>query len=190
MNLSPRLKPVIITAAVFLPLLAVLCFFCFNTRREALTPSEIMNKKDWNRAELTDALSRTFMAQADKRRRPEVLEHLRKQLGAYSENERREIRIKALTSSLNGSIDQLRAATPEDRDKIIDEINKTAENNYQRVLKMSPAQKEALKKQMSSEEGKAVSDEMTKIMTSKLTPDERRDFTKISQVWIRTLKEL
>ena len=74
MNLSPRLKPVIITAAVFLPLLAVLCFFCFNTRREALTPSEIMNKKDWNREELTGALSRTFMAQADKRRRRKVVE--------------------------------------------------------------------------------------------------------------------
>ena len=190
MNLSPRLKPVIITAAVFLPLLAVLCFFCFNTRREALTPSEIMNKKDWNREELTDALCRTFMAQADKRSRHEVLEHLRKQLVAYPEDERRDIRIKALTNALNGSLDQLRAATPEDRAKILDEINKTAENNYQKVLKMNPQQKDALKKQITSEEGKAVSEEVTKIMTTKLTPDERRDFAKVSQFWIRTLKEL
>ncbi len=190
MNLSPRLKPVIITAAVFLPLLAVLCFFCFGTRREALTPTEIMAKKDWTRAELIDALSRTFMAQSDKRRRNEVLEHLRKQLTSYPENERGDIRIKALTNALNGSLDQLRAATPEDRARILDELNKTAENNYQKVLKMNPQQKDALKKQISSEEGKAVTEEMTKIMTSKLTPDERRDFAAVSQYWIRTLKEL
>ncbi|MFA7231696.1 MAG: hypothetical protein WC071_10535 [Victivallaceae bacterium] len=190
MNLSPRFKPVIITASVFLPLLAVLVFFCFGIRREALSPSEIVEKKDWNKDELTGALSRTFLAQSDKRRRHEVLEHLRKQLSAYPENERREIRIKALTNAMNGSLDQLRAATPEDRAKIMDEMNKAAESNYQRILKMSPQQKESLKKQLSSEEGKAVSEEATKIMTTRLAPDERRMFATISQIWIRTLKEL
>ncbi len=60
----------------------------------------------------------------------------------------------------------------------------------QKVLKMNPQQKDALKKQITSEEGKAVSEEVTKIMTTKLTPDERRDFAKVSQFWIRTLKEL
>jgi hypothetical protein len=190
MSLNPRLKPVIITMAIFLPILAILGFFCFNTKREALTPTEIMEKKDWTREELTDALSRTFTAQSDKRRRHEVLGYLRKQLGYYPDAEQREIRVKALTGAMNGSLDQLRAATPEDRAKIFEEINKTAENNYQKVRQMNPQQKEALKEQISSAEGKAVSEEVTKIMTSKLTPDERREFAPISQIWIRTLKEL
>ena len=73
---------------------------------------------------------------------------------------------------------------------MIDVIQKRAEKNYKRVEKMSRADKERVKQRINSEEGQAVIAEMNRIITSRLSADERRDFAPITKIWLNTLNKL
>ena len=95
MALNPRLKALIIPLAISIPVIVIIGFFCFSTEPEALTASQILNKKDWTQKELTQALSSAFSPQTNRRSRHDVLAHLRKQLKRYPEKECTAIRVAA-----------------------------------------------------------------------------------------------
>jgi len=190
MTLNPRIKALIVPLAISIPVLAVIGFFVFSTETEALSSEQILNKKDWTKEELTKSLSSAFTPQTNRRSRHKVLGHLRKQLKAYPQNERTEIRVAALRKAINASIDQMRLLPEKDQGKLLDSIQKRAEGSYSKVKKMSSKEKSKVRKRLNSTEGKAAIAEVNKVMISKLTPGERRKFAPISKLWVKTLRRL
>ena len=190
MALNPRVKALIIPLAISIPILVVLGFFIFSTETEALTAEQILNKKEWTKDELTKSLSAAFSPQTNRRNRDNVLGHLRKQLKHYPKNEQTEIRVAALRHAINSSIEQMRLLPKEDQEKLFYSIQKRAEKSYSKVKKMSSKEKFKVRKRLQGTEGKAAVDEVNKVLISKLTPEERRKFTPISKLWVKTLRSL
>lgn len=190
MALNPRVKALIVPLAVSIPILAVIGFFIFSTETEALSAEQILNKKEWSKEELTKSLSAAFSPQTNRRNRHKVLSHLRKQLKRYPKNEQTEIRVTALRHAINNSIDQMRLLPKKDQEKLFDSIQKRAKDSYSKVKKMSPKEKSKVRMRLQSTEGKAAVDEVNKVLISKLTPEERRKFTPISKLWVKTLRSL
>ncbi len=190
MKMSAKTRNVLIPCVIILPIIAGLLIFCFMTDMEPLTPQEMLEKKQWNRDELVDGLARTLSPQAHRGQRQKVMSHLKKHMQKFSPDERKQIRVEAMRRAMHISLDQLRAVKPETRKKMIEVIQKRAEKNYKRVEKMSQADKERVKQRLNSEEGQAVIAEMNRIMTSRLSADERRDFAPITKIWLNTLNKL
>jgi hypothetical protein len=190
MALNTRLKSLIIPLLISIPVIAALCFFIFSTEPEALTSAQIIEKQDWTKDELTKALASAFSPQTNRRDRSNVLKHLREQLKNYPENERSKIRIEALRQAFDNSIEQFRLLPEKDRTKLINSIQKRAEKSYTRVQKMSTQEKSKLRSRLDTAEGQAAVDEVNKVMFSKLTPEERRDFAPITKLWVKTLRSL
>lgn len=190
MALNPRFKALIVPLAISIPVLATIGFFIFSTETEALTANQILNKKDWTKEELTRSLSSAFSPQTNRRNRHKVLNHLRKQLKRYPKNERTQIRVTALRHAVNSSVEQMRLLSEKDRKKLIDSIQKRAESSYSRVKKMSYDEKSQMRSRLNTSEGKAAVEEVNKVLVSKLTPDERREFAPISKLWVKTLRTL
>ncbi len=190
MALNPRVKALIIPLAVSIPLLIVIAYFIFSTKTEALSAEQILNKKEWTREELTKSLSAAFSPQTNRRDRHKVLSHLREQLKRYPKKERTEIRITALRHAINNSIEQMRLLPKEDQEKLFNSIKKRAEGSYSKVQKMSAKEKAKIRKRLKTAEGQAAIDEVNKVLISKLTPEERRKFTPVSKLWVKTLRSL
>jgi hypothetical protein len=190
MELNPRVKALIIPLAISIPILALISFFVFSTETEALSADQILKKKDWTKEELTKSLSSAFSPQTNRRSRHKVLDHLRNQLKHYPKDERTEIRVAALRHAINNSVDQMRLLPEKDRKKLLDSIQKRAESSYSKVKKMSSKEKSKLRSRLKTSEGKAAVEEVNKVMISKLTPNERREFTPISKLWVKTLRSL
>jgi hypothetical protein len=189
-KISPRMRNVLIPCAVIIPLVAGLLIFCFMTEMEPLTPQEMLDKKQWTRNELVDGLARSLSPQAHRGQRRKVMAHLKKHMKQFTPDKRKQIRIEAMRRAINNSLDQLRAVKPEARKKMIKVIQQRAEKNYKRVKKLNRTDKERIKKRINSEEGQAVIAEMNRIMTSRLSADERRDFAPITKIWLNTLDKL
>lgn len=190
MALNPRIKALIVPLAVSIPVLALIGFFIFSTETEALSATQILNKNKWTKKELTKSLSSAFTPQTNRRDRHKVLSHLRKQLKRYPENERTEIRVAALRTAINSSIDQMRLLPKKDQKKLIDSIQKRAQSSYSKVKKMNSKEKAKVRSRLKSTEGKAAVREVNKVLISRLTPDERRKFAPISKLWVKTLRSL
>jgi len=190
MALNPRVKALIIPLAVSIPVLVVIAYFIFSTETEALSAEQILNKKEWTKEELTKSLAAAFSPQTNRRDRHKVLKHLRQQLKHYPEKERTEIRVSALRHAINNSIDQMRLLPKKDQEKLFNSIEKRAKSSYSRVQKMSAKEKAKVRNRLKSAEGQAAVEEVNKVLISKLTPEERRKFTPISKLWVKTLRSL
>ncbi|MFA6713841.1 MAG: hypothetical protein WC082_00625 [Victivallales bacterium] len=190
MVLNTRLKALIIPLLISVPIITVLCFFIFTTEPEALSSAQIIAKQTWNREELTGALASAFSPQTNRRDRHDVLQHLRKQLKSYPKAERSKIRIEALRRAFNSSLEQMRLLPEKDRKKLLGSIQKRAEESYSRVQKMSAKEKSRLRSRLDTAEGQAAVEEVNKVMFSKLTPEERREFAPVTKLWVKTLRSL
>jgi hypothetical protein len=190
MALNPRLRAAIIPALICIPLLTVITYFCFFTEQEPLTADEILEKKDWDKKELTAALSRAFMPQSNRRKREQVLNHLKKYLKKYPKDQQEAVRVQALKGAIHESIKQMRALPQQDRKQLISAMQKRARKTYEKINKMSKKNKDKIRSRLHSAEGKAVTSEVSRVMTSELTADERRDLAPVSKFWVKTLKEL
>jgi undecaprenyl pyrophosphate synthase len=190
MALNPRIKALIIPLAISIPVLVIIGFFVFSTETEALSAEQILNKKDWTKEELSRSLAAAFSPQTNRRDRHKVLSHLRNQLKRYPKHQRTEIRVAALRKAINSSIDQMRLLPEEDRKKLLNAIQKRAEGSYSKVKKMTSKEKSKLRSRLNTSEGKAAVEEVNKVLISKLTPAERREFAPISKLWIKTLRTL
>jgi hypothetical protein len=190
MALNPRVKALIIPLAVSVPILVVIGFFIFSTKTEALSAEQILNKKTWTKKELTTSLSAAFSPQTNRRNRKKVLNHLREQLKRYPKNEQTQIRVTALRHAVNNSVEQMRLLPQKDQKKLFDSIQKRAEKSYSEVKKMSAKEKSKVRERLKSAEGQAAVEEVNKVLISKLTPEERRKFTPISKLWVKTLRSL
>jgi hypothetical protein len=190
MNINPRIKALLVPTLISVPLLVVIVYFCYSAEPEALSASQILEKKEWTKAELTRALASAFSPQTNRRSRHKVLHHLRDQLRKYPKDQRTEIRVQALRHAVNNSIEQMRLLPENDRKKLISSIEKRAQSSYARVQKMSKKEKNKLRSRLKTAEGKAAVDEVNKVMISKLSPEERREFAPITKLWVKTLRSL
>ena len=190
MALNPRIKTLIIPLAISVPILAALGIFIFSTKTEALSAEQILSKNEWTKAELTKSLSAAFSPQTNRRNRHKVLSHLRQQLKNYPANEQTEIRVSALRHAINNSIEQMRLLPENDQEKLFNSIHKRAEDSYSKVRKMSAKEKSDVRERLKTAEGQAAVDEVNRVLISKLTPEERRKFSPVSKLWVKTLRSL
>ena len=84
----------------------------------------------------------------------------------------------------------MRLLPENDRRELISSIQKRAETSYKKVQNMSAEEKEKLRSRVNSAEGQAVVKEVNKVLISKLTPAERREFAPITKLWVKTLRTL
>lgn len=190
MALKTRLKSLIIPLLISIPVIAVLGFFIFTTEPEALSSAQIIEKQTWTKEALTGALAAAFSPQTNRRDRDNVLKHLRKQLKNYPEAERSQIRVEALRHAFSNSLEQFRLLPEKDRKKLLDSIQKRAAQSHERIQKMSAEEKAKLRSRLDTAEGQAAIDEVNKVMFSKLTPEERREFAPVTKLWVKTLRSL
>ena len=181
-----RWKMLLIPALIGVPVIAVLCGLLIHLTPEPLTSEEILAKEEWSERELVDTLARAFAPQSNRGSRREVLDHLRRQLRKYPEEEQKSIRIRALTGAMSETLRQIRAMPEEEREKMFVAIRKQAEKWHREA--MSGKGREMLNTIRTSEEGQAFNAEAVRIIHSELTPEERRRFAPITEIWIKTLE--
>lgn len=187
MKITPRMKAVLIPGVPLLVLLAVLLVVCMHTEREPLTAKEILDKNKWDKKELVDALAMTFRPQTNRGNKKQVLVHLNKYLKNYPKKEREEIRLEALGKAIDDSVRQMRAVDHETRDKMIAEMDKRAQQNLEKIQAMSSQERERLRQKLNSDEAKKAAGNWNRVLTTKLTPDERKVLAPISKKWLKTL---
>ncbi len=181
-----RWKMLLYPALIGVPLLAVLIWLLIGVKPEPLTSDEILAKKQWSEKELIETLSRAFAPQSNRDCRKQVLEHLRRQLQQYPEDKQQQIRIKALTGAVGETLRQIRAMPAKEQDNMFDAIEKQAER--WRTESRSAEERQMIEGIRNSEEGKAFNAEVSRTIHSELTPDERRKFAPITDIWVQTLK--
>ncbi|MDD2480327.1 MAG: hypothetical protein PHS31_10610 [Victivallaceae bacterium] len=187
---SAKIKHILIPVAIFLPLLATLAIISLATTREPLSPKDILAKKEWKPAELRDCLSRTMQLKTDREQRREVTKHLRDEIAKLPKTEQTQIRTAALKDAMEKSLEQLRVLPEEERANIIDKMKTQATRNYERIGNMSQSEKDKIRERHSSAEAKAATNEMNKIFTAKMTPEERNEFWPIVEIWLKTMREI
>ena len=183
---AKRWRTLLIPALIGLPVIVVLAWLLLHVTPEPLTSEEILAKEEWSERELTDTLARAFAPQSNRGSRREVLDHLRRQLGHFPEEQQKRIRIRALTGAMGETLRQIRAMPDEEREKMYVAIREQAEKWHREA--MSGKGREMLEKIRTSEEGRALNAEAVRISHSELTPEERRKFAPITEIWIRTLE--
>ena len=183
---AERWKMLLYPALIGMPVLAVLLWLLVGLKPEPLTSEEILAKSEWSEKELTDTLARAFAPQSNLGSRREVLAHLRRQLRKYPEEKQREIRIRALTGAVGETLRQIRAMPEDEQDKMFDAIQKQAEKWHKEA--QSAEGRQMLTQIRESEEGRAFNNEVTRMIHSEFTPEERRKFAPITNIWIQTLK--
>lgn len=181
-----RWKTLLYPALIGIPLLAVLVWLLVGIKPEPLTSDEILAKKQWSEKELIETLSRAFAPQSNRDSRSQVLAHLRSQLQKYPEDKQQQIRIKALTGAVGETLRQIRAMPAKEQDNMFDAIQKQAEK--WRTESRSAEERQMIDGIRNSEEGKAFNAEVSRTIHSELTPDERRKFAPITDIWVQTLK--
>lgn len=182
-----RLKRLLIPVIVLFVLLAALFAVIFLVDREPLSAKEILAKQEWTEDELRQALSRSFTLQTDRDSRQEVMAHLRKYLHTFSPEEQSRIRVAAAADAMNRSLEQLRLLEPEAREQLFDKMNRQADRNYERINSMPEEERRHLRETLASEESKAIMSEANKIVTSKMTPEERSAFAPLTQKWLQIM---
>ncbi len=185
-----RLKKLLIPLAVLVPLLIILGVVCLMTQREPLTSKEILAKKEWKESELKDAISRTMQIQTDRDSRKEITKHLNAQLKKLPPEKQSEIRVAAISDAMSKSLDQLRELPENERARIIKRMDEQATRNLDRVGKMSSKERKEFRERHASSEAKGVATEANRIVITKMTPEERRDFNPIIEKWLHTLREM
>lgn len=183
-----RRKKLLIPIAILLPLMAVLAVVVFSTKREPLTAKEILEKQEWTRGELEDTLARSFQLKSDRENRHEVMQHLRRQMESYTPDDRRQIQAAALVSALNMNLEQFRLLDEADRRKILDRMNDQANRNAEKVRQMNSAERNRMREQLASEEGKSVMNEINRIMAGRMTPEERSEFMPLTRKWLDSMQ--
>ncbi len=185
---AERWKMLLLPMLIGLPVLLALIWFLTTLRVEPLTSEEILAKSDWSEKELTDTLARAFAPQSNRGSRREVLSHLRKQLQRYPESKQKEIRIRALTGAVGETLRQIRAMPEDEQDKMLDAIQKQAERWHNEAKKNNGDAREMLTQMRDSEEGKALNAEISRTIHGDFSPEERRKFAPITEIWINTLR--
>ena len=183
---SSRWRMLFFPALIGASVMAVLIWLLLHVTPEPLTSEEILSKEEWSERELIDTLARAFAPQSNRGSRREVLDHLRRQLRKYPEEQQKMIRIRALTGAMGETLRQIRAMPDDERDKMYAAIRTQAEKWHREA--MSGKGREMLDTIRASEEGQALNAEAARIIHSELTPEERRKFAPITEIWIRTLE--
>ena len=184
-----RFKWLILPLAVALPLIAVCLIVACRTTSEALSPDEIIAKKEWNDKELQSALARSMSPVMTGQRRREVVRHLSAQLKKRSPEAREQIRIGAVVESVTASLDQVRKMPDEERGKMLENMRKRAEKSYSAIHSSSQKRKE-FEEQLKTREMEAFSKEVNRVIFSELTPAERVKFAPVTRIWIKTMKSV
>jgi hypothetical protein len=169
------------------PVLFLLFVFFLRMDPEPLSPDEILAKKQWNDQELTQALARSMSLTMTGQHKRKIQRHLSKELKKRPQDVRERIRCQAVAETVTTSLKQLRQMPTEDRDKMIQSMQKKAEKNYA-TLVSSSAERKKLAEQMKTQEMKAFTDAVNKVVFSEFTPTERVQFAPITKIWIKTMK--
>ena len=184
-----RFKWLILPLAVAIPVAAVCLFVVCRTTAEALSPDEIIAKKEWKDQELQTALARSMSPVMTGQRRKEVLSHLSKQLKKRSPEAREKIRIGAVVESVTASLDQVRKMPEQERDKMLHTMQKRAEKTYS-VIHSSSQKRKEFEKELKKPENEAFAKEVNRVIFSELTPSERVKFAPVTKIWIKTMKSV
>ncbi|MDR0932790.1 MAG: hypothetical protein LBM70_07230 [Victivallales bacterium] len=184
-NGTTRYKTLLLPMSIGIPVIAILAWLVIDLKPEPLTADEILKKENWSEAELIGTLARSFSPQTNRGSRKAVIEHLRRQIHKYPESEQERIRVKALTAALNETLRQIRAMPENEQDKMYAAIQTQAEK-WQKESQRKDG-KERFEKIRSSEEGQAFNTEVTRIIYGEFTPEERRKFAPITDMWVKTL---
>ena len=182
-----RGRGVLIPLLIGIPVLAVLAILFFNLKPEALSPDEILAKKEWNDQELTTALARSMSLTTTSHQRKKIQRHLSRQLKKRPPEVREEIRCRAIAGTVTTSLKQLRQMPEKDRNKMISAMQKKAEKNFAALVSSSKERKK-LADQMQTREMQSFTNAVNKVIFSEFTPAERVQFAPITKIWIKTMK--
>jgi len=185
-----RHKTALLAVLPVLAIIALIAVIKLRNAPEPLTQEEVLKKQDWTADELAYTLARNFKPQAGDRDRKAIMEHLNRQLKKLPDAEQQQIKITAIRQAIDDTIRQYRALSPEARAQLVSKMQERAEKNLNNVNKMSAEQKAEINQRLSSPEGQAYSQELNNAMYNKLTPEERRDFNPIANLWLKTIKSL
>lgn len=185
-----KLRFFIFWGAIALPICAALLVFSsyVSGKKEPLTPKQILEKKDWTKDELADAIIRmelqrnAYKGKASK----EVYAHLRDKMGKLSDKDRDEVIVKTISGSISKGLELIRSMDPEKRKSLMDEMKKEAANNRKTSEALSREEKKELKSQVKDLYMKAVDNTMVNLAT----PEERKEMAPIVKEWVATLENL
>ena len=127
---SARVRWLLRPLVVVIPLIALCLFVVLRTDSEALSPDEIIAKKNWTDDELKIALARSMSPTMTGQRKKEVVRHLSAQLKKRPPEEREKIRVAAVAASVTASLDQVRKMPESERDRMLNTLQKRAERSY------------------------------------------------------------
>ena len=184
-----RYRRILLPALAVLPLIAGLLFIAINTDAEVLSPDEIMAKKEWSDDELKDALARSMSPAMAGQRKKEILNHLGAQLKKRSAEDQEKIRVGAVVASVTASLKQVRKMPEQERDKMINTINRRAERNYAAIHSSAKKRKE-FEEKLKTKEMDAFSKEVNRVIFSELTPKERVQFAPVTKIWMKSMKSM
>ena len=178
------------TVIVFIAICGAIIVFSthVSTKREPLTPDQILEKKEWTKDELADTLIRMeFQRKAHNQAMPQnVYNHLGAKLGAMSEKDRDDVIVKTITVSIGKGLALFRTLEPGARKTLMADMMKDAEASGRTVRTMNKDDKEEIRSK-AKEVYKTAVDEA---MLNKATPDERREFAPIVKEWVAMLEAL
>ena len=180
-------RGIAIPLLIGIPVLVTLAIFFFNLKPEALSPDEILAKKEWNDQELTTALARSMSLTTTGQQRKQIQRHLSSQLKKRSPEVREEIRCRAIAGTVTTSLKQLRQMPAEDRNKMIAAMQKKAEKNFN-TLVSSSKERQKLAEQLKTKEMQSFTNAVNKAIFSEFTPAERVQFAPITKIWMKTMK--
>ncbi|HPN84047.1 MAG TPA: hypothetical protein PK821_01805 [Victivallales bacterium] len=187
---STRARFILIPLVIVLSLCVVLGFVAslISGKREALTPEQILEKNEWTREELVDAIGRIGMQnlQGKGGENRELNDHIKKQMDSFPESERNKITEQVVENFVKKGIEVWRGMKPGKRKKLLDEMRKEAELNRQAAEQMTGDEK-AKARAAIMEERKAF-EALNKCALNHLSPDERRDFAPLAKEWIRMME--
>ena len=186
---STRLRWLLRPLVVVIPLIALCLFIVLRTDSEALSPDEIIAKKNWTDDELKIALARSMSPTMTGQRKKEVVRHLSAQLKKRPPEEREKIRVAAVAASVTASLDQVRKMPEPERDRMLNTLQKRAERSYAQIHSDSKERKK-FEAQLKTPEMEAFSKEVNRVIFSELTPAERVKFAPVTKIWIKTMKSM
>lgn len=179
-------RGVLLPVLVIVPLMGVLAYIAFAAEPEALSPDEVLAKENWTAPELQDALARSLSPAMTAGRRPEIIQHLGRQLQKLPEAEQDRIRQAAVVEAVNSNLRQLRKMPDAERQSIVETIRDKAEQHYAE-LESDPEAREKLSRQLQTPEFAAFSREVNRVVFAELTPQERVQYAPLTKIWIKTL---
>ena len=141
------------------PVLVLLFVFFLRMEPEPLSPDEILAKKQWNDQELTQALARSMSLTMTGQNKKQIQRHLSQELKKRPLDVRERIRCQAVAETVTTSLKQLRQMPAEDRNKMIQSMQKKAEKKLRQADRAPTAYK------FTKRERKADNDKATLVNT-------------------------